>query len=129
MKLLLDTQSLLWWINDNPKLGPRARASIADKRNAVLVSVASFWEIAIKHRIGKLEDSGSQVMQEAQDSGFTIVAIRAEHLALLEGFDAKPGHKDPFDHLILIHAMAEDVVLVTSDRQLRSYGVKCLGPK
>ena len=58
MKLLLDTHSLLWWFNDNPKLGKQARDLIADKRNVVLVSVASFWEISIKNRIGKLEDPG-----------------------------------------------------------------------
>ena len=127
MKLLLDTQSLLWWINDNPKLGARARGLIADRSNAVLVSVASFWEISIKHRIGKLDDSGSAVMREAQASGFEVVAIEADHLASLDALVAKTGHKDPFDHLILIHAMATDAILVTSDKFLRSYEVRCLG--
>ncbi len=127
MKLLLDTHSLLWWFNDNPKLGKQARDLIADKRNVVLVSVASFWEISIKNRIGKLEDSGSIVMREAQDSHFGILEIEAEHLEALGAFVPKPGHNDPFDHLILIHALAQDAVLVTSDRYLRNYGVKCLG--
>ena len=81
MKLLLDTQSLLWWINDDPKLGKLARDLIADRANLVLISVASFWEISIKHRIGKLEDSGSAVMREAQACGFSVVEIDAEHLS------------------------------------------------
>ena len=127
MKLLLDTQSLLWWINDNPKLGTLARDVIADSSNEILVSVASFWEISVKHRIGKLEDSGSAVMREAETGGFSVIRIEAEHLASLEALVAKPGHKDPFDHLILIHAMACDAILITSDAHLRSYGVKCIG--
>lgn len=126
MKLLLDTQALLWWVNDNPKLGLMARAAIADRGNVVLVSVASLWEISIKHRIGKLEDSGSVVMQEALDSGFNILGIEAAHLEALEALTPLAGHKDPFDHVILVQAQAENAILVTSDRHLRSYDQRCL---
>ncbi len=126
MKLLLDTQSLIWWLNDDPKLGPRTRSLIAASQSVVLVSVVSFWEVSIKHRIGKLDERGSELMNEAQSSGFEIVEIEREHLAALETFVAIPGHKDPFDHLILIQAKACDAVLVTSDRQLRGYDVRCL---
>ncbi len=92
----------------------------------VLVSVVSFWEISIKHRIGKLDDQGSIIMREVKDSGFDVIQLGASHLALLEELEPKPGHKDPFDHLILVQAMAEDAILVTSDPFLRSYGVRCL---
>jgi PIN domain nuclease of toxin-antitoxin system len=126
VKLLLDTQALLWWVNDNPKLGPLARTAIADRGNDVLVSVASFWEISIKHRIGKLEDSGPAVMQEALENGFHILGIEAAHLEALEALTPLEGHKDPFDHLILVQAQAEDAILVTSDRHLRSYDLRCL---
>lgn len=126
MKLLLDTQALLWWVNDNPKLGLMARAAIADRGNVVLVSVASFWEISIKHRIGKLEDSGPAVMQEAQDNGFDILGIKAAHLDALEALAPVDGHRDPFDHLLLVQAQVEHAVLVTSDRHLRSYDQPCL---
>lgn len=126
MKLLLDTQSLLWWVNDNPRLGSVPRNAIADRRNMVLVSTASFWEISIKHRIGKLEDSGAAVMEESLVNGFDILGMKPAHLAALEAFEALPGHKDPFDHMIMVQAMAEDAVLVTSDRTIRNYGIRCL---
>ena len=126
MRLLLDTQSLLWWINDDPKLKQVKRESIADPMNSVFVSVVSFWEIAIKHRIGKMEDTGAGVMRAIQDSRFEIVPIEPAHLEALERLEIRPDHKDPFDHLILIHAQERRAILVTSDRRLREYGLRCL---
>ena len=55
MRLLLDTHALLWWLSDDPQLGPRARAAIAEPEQEVLVSVVSLWEARIKQSIGKLE--------------------------------------------------------------------------
>ena len=54
MQLLLDTHAFLWWLGDDPKLGPQARAAIGDGGNAVFVSAASAWEIAVKRASGKL---------------------------------------------------------------------------
>ncbi|HVR89513.1 MAG TPA: hypothetical protein VHG29_00270 [Novosphingobium sp.] len=65
-------------------------------------------------------------MRAVQESGFGIVRIKPRHLALLEELVPSPGHKDPFGHMVLVHAMAEEAILVTSDRELRSYGVRCL---
>jgi PIN domain nuclease of toxin-antitoxin system len=126
MKLLLDTQALIWWINDDPKLGSRARSLIADDRNQVLVSVASLWEMAIKHRIGKLEDSGAAAYREVQAGRFNVVGIEVDHLQALERLVTRSDHKDPFDHLILAQAIAEDAILVTSDGRMREYGIRCL---
>ena len=126
MKLLLDTQAMIWWFNDDPRLGPRARALISDTRSTVWVSVASFWETSIKHRIGKLDDRGSELMKEVVANGFGIIPIESEHLKALEQFEAVPGHNDPFDLLILIQARAIDAILVTSDRHMRKYDVRCL---
>ena len=126
MRLLLDTQSLLWWVNDDPKLNQVKRELIAEPGNTIYVSVVSFWEIAIKHRIGKMEDRGSSVMRVVEDSRFDVVHIEPRHLEELERLEPLPGHKDPFDHLILAQAIERKAVLVTSDRALRSYGVRCL---
>jgi PIN domain nuclease of toxin-antitoxin system len=58
MKYLLDTHALLWWWTDDPQLSPTARACIQDEANTILVSAASAWEIAAKHRLGKLPLAG-----------------------------------------------------------------------
>ncbi|MEO6716316.1 MAG: type II toxin-antitoxin system VapC family toxin [Novosphingobium sp.] len=126
MKLLLDTHSLMWWFKDDPNLSQRTRSIIADKRTAVLVSSYSFWEMSIKYRLGKLDDIGSDMMSEARSSGFVIVDLSESHLRWLEAFEPQPGHKDPFDHIILAQAVVEDAILVTSDRRLLAYDVRTL---
>jgi PIN domain nuclease of toxin-antitoxin system len=88
--------------------------------------MVSFWAVSIKHRIGKIDERGSEMMVEVVGSGFRILDIGPDHLALVERLEAKPGHRDPFDHLILAQARAEDAILVTSDRQLRASDVPCL---
>lgn len=54
-RLLLDTHVLLWWLADDPKLGPQTVELISDTRNEIFISAASSWEIAIKKKLGKLE--------------------------------------------------------------------------
>jgi PIN domain nuclease of toxin-antitoxin system len=51
---LIDTHVLLWWLFDDPKLSRSAFELIRDPDNAIVVSSASGWEIATKHRLGKL---------------------------------------------------------------------------
>lgn len=126
MRVLLDTQALLWWLNDDPRLGRKARELIADTSNSVLVSVVSFWELSIKTRIGKLDDPGSQVMREVQDSRFEIVPIEPRHLEMVEALESLPGHRDPFDHLILAQSAERDAILITADRLMARYDVRCL---
>ena len=125
MKLLLDTHIMLWWLRDNPRLGPRTKALIAEPRAELLVSVASFWELSIKARNGKFAVPGSVLFDEARRGGLLPLDVRPQHLAVLEGIVAQPKHNDPFDHLILAQAIAEDALLVTNDRDLRKYDVRC----
>ncbi|MCA1660634.1 MAG: type II toxin-antitoxin system VapC family toxin [Novosphingobium sp.] len=125
MKVLIDTNVLLWWLDDDPKLGPRARAFIAEARGDVLASIATFWEISIKWGLGKIGDRGSVAMRAAQDSGVRVVGIDQVHLEMLEKLEPIGGHNDPFDRLILVHAMSEQAMLMTSDRAMRSYDVRC----
>jgi PIN domain nuclease of toxin-antitoxin system len=125
VKLLLDTHILLWWLRDNPKLGVQTRRVIADPRSEPVVSIASFWELSIKARIGKLNEFGSLLMAEATSQGFDILHLQPRHLAVLESLAKVPGHNDPFDHLIVAQAKAENAVLITGDKQLRGYSVNC----
>lgn len=93
-KLLLDTHTLLWWLADDPQLGPRARECIEDERNAVYVSAASAWEIAIKKALGKLEvpDDLDGIVE---NEGFDKLAISFFHGE--KAGELPPLHRDPFD--------------------------------
>lgn len=122
MKVLLDTNALLWWLADSPRLDARARALIADPDHEILVSVVSLWEVVIKVRIGKLRiDLGE--MEEAIDSeGFRRLAIASGHLKALVALPAH--HRDPFDHLLIAQAVSEDATFLTSDQQIGAYPVR-----
>jgi PIN domain nuclease of toxin-antitoxin system len=127
VKLLLDTHVLLWWLRDNPRLRPRARAVISDPNVLVFVSVASGWELSVKYRLGKNAELGSAVLREAVEEGFQLAGVKSEHLAALEHLPHVDGHGDPFDHLLLAQASVEEAALMTADRMMPKYGIPCIG--
>ncbi|HMW79797.1 MAG TPA: type II toxin-antitoxin system VapC family toxin, partial [Accumulibacter sp.] len=86
MKLLLDTHALLWWWTDDPQLSSRARSSIQDEGNLVLVSAASAWEIATKFRLGKLAGAGAA----AERFHELVAAERFHELVAADGFTHLP---------------------------------------
>lgn len=123
MLLLLDTHAFLWWIGDEPALGPRAREAIAAPANVVFVSAATAWEIAVKREAGKLDAPG-EVGAWIRDGGFTELAIEVEHAVASAGLPRH--HGDPFDRLLIAQARLEDLTLVTSDPEILGYDVATL---
>ena len=126
-RLLLDTHAALFWWSGAAKLGDEAREAIGDPDATVLVSAASAWEIATKHRLGKLADIGdpaSSFLRLMQRNGFLALAVTIEH-GLRAG--ALPGkHRDPFDRLIAAQGLMEDAVVVTRDREIAAFGCEVL---
>ncbi|WPE24311.1 type II toxin-antitoxin system VapC family toxin [Shinella zoogloeoides] len=124
MRLLLDTHTLLWWLNDDEKLGARARDLIGDPANDVLVSAVSLWEITVKLRIGKLDADIEEILAILPDQGFQRLDISDAHLVALAGLPVH--HRDPFDHLLIAQAFAEDAHFVSEDQNVPLYGVPFL---
>lgn len=125
MKLLLDTHALLWWWKDDPRLSKRAAAAIADEANTVLVSAASAWEIATKHRIGKLpgaERAVSEFNALIVADGFSHLAVSCQHALKAGGFHI--GHRDPFDRMLAAQSIIEGAALVTDDATMKLFRVK-----
>lgn len=127
MRLLLDTHVLIWWLRDNLQLGSRPRALIADVNVEVLFSAVSCWEASLKHRVGKMEMPGALMWRLALEEGFEGITIQPSHLAELESLPVVARHRDPYDHLILAQAKAEGASLMTADRAMTRYGVRCIG--
>ena len=126
MRLLLDTHALLWWWKDDPRLSKRAAAAIAYEANTVLVSAASAWEIATKHRIGKLpgvENALSGFNELITADGFSHLAVAHTHAIKAGGFEAE--HRDPFDRMLAAQAIIEGAVLVSDDAAMKLFRVKC----
>ena len=126
MRALLDTHALLWWLSDDPALARTARKIIAETKNTVLVSAASAWEIAIKVAIGRLVFPVHQFEDVSRRMGFDILPILPAH-AIIAG-SLPRHHADPFDRMLVAQAMAENLVLVTSDSILARYDARILGP-
>ena len=125
MNLLLDTHIALWAVEDNPRLSTAARALILDPSARLFVSVASLWEIAIKHALGK-RGAGAMPMSAAQArefflaSGYSLVPVTAGQVLTLEGLERH--HDDPFDRLLVAAARTEPYRLITHDARLAAYG-------
>ncbi len=118
-RVLLDTEALIWWDANDPRLGGNARALIQDA-DEVYVSAASAWEIVIKTALGKLRTTRSP-SQAAADGGFLELPIAFEHAEAVGELPAH--HRDPFDRLILAAARVEGFTIVTSDQMLWLYDV------
>ena len=127
MRLLLDTHTFLWWLAGSGRLSAAARRAIADEGNAVLVSAASAWEIATKHRLGKL--TGAEVV--ARDFGSAIAGQGFAELDITVRDASRAGGlpgplRDPFDRMLIALALIRDLVLVSNETVFDRYGVRRL---
>lgn len=125
MKVLLDTHVLLWWLDDDPLVGRRARSVIADPENEVLVSVVSLWEISVKARVGKLKTCATDILARLPDERIELMNLEHAHLRVLD--ELPFHHRDPFDHLLFAQAIAEEAHFVTADAHAASYPLKVIG--
>ena len=117
--LLLDTEALIWWDGNDPRLGGKARAAIQEATE-VYVSSASAWEIVIKSALGKLKTTRKPAKAVA-DGGFRELPISFEHAEAVRKLPRH--HSDPFDRLIIAAAGVEGCTIVTSDEKFAMYGV------
>lgn len=124
MKILLDTHALLWWLTDSDRLGNEARNLVADPANDILVSTASFWEIAVKIRVGRLRADLDEIMTAVSSEGFTLLEIAPSHYRTLMTLPVH--HRDPFDHLLIAQAIAEKAVFLSEDGRVSAYPVRVM---
>lgn len=120
MKLLLDTHTLLWWLENPDLLSEESRTAIRDGENAVYISAAVIWEIVIKRAMGKL-DIPSNIEQALRANGFSALPVSIAHALAVERLPHL--HKDPFDRLLIAQAIAEGLTLVTRDPNVMKYSV------
>lgn len=116
MRLLLDTHALLWWFAGDARLTKSARKAISNERNIVLVSAASAWEIATKHRIGKLPDIGPLAVdfaREIRQQGFVGLDVTMEHAQSAGSLQTE--HRDPFDRMLIAQAREERLALISNE--------------
>ena len=124
MRVLLDTHTFLWFLLEDPQLSTTASDVIIDPTNDIEVSPATYWEIAIKIRLGKYtlpEPYGLFIEREIATNDFHILPIEPKHTAVLTTLPLH--HRDPFDRLLIAQAMVEAIPLLSVDTAFDAYPV------
>ncbi len=126
MNLLLDTHTLIWFGENDSQLSLTAINAIESSGNAKFVSIVSFWEIAIKRSIGKLEllKPLPQIIKEIEESNIIILAVSSAQILLIEQLPFH--HRDPFDRMLIAQASMEGLTVVTRDSHFSDYDVPVL---
>jgi PIN domain nuclease of toxin-antitoxin system len=126
MNLLLDAHTLIWYTLGVPKLSAVAEAAIANSANRCLVSTATYWEIAIKAGLGKLQLH--QPFQQFQTAceivyRFSTCQIEPRHTERVAILPYPTAHRDPFDRMIAAQSLVDSIPVVSNDPALDAYGV------
>jgi PIN domain nuclease of toxin-antitoxin system len=124
VRLLLDTHTLIWAVDDPSKLSGPATTALQDPANELLLSAATVWELAIKVGQKKLTLSlpYRQWMDRAiADLELTILPITVEYADKQAGLPSH--HKDPFDRLLIAQVLTDSIPIVCADPAFDVYGV------
>lgn len=125
--LLLDSHAFLWWTLDDKRLSRVAREAISDRRNKLILSAASVYELRYKFEKGRLPGAGPlfrnlyKIVASQDIEIHPVTFLHAETAAALSS-----PLKDPFDRILIAVALEEDFTLVTKDRAIKGYDVKTL---
>ena len=123
MNCLLDTHTFLWTLFTPEKLSRKTAALIRDPGNTVAVSVVPFWEISLKHALGKLELRNvlpDDFPDLARQMDCEILPVDAGEAASFYRLP-RVEHKDPFDRLIIWQAINRKLTLVSKDTKFTAY--------
>lgn len=127
MRILLDTHCWLWMTMAPVRFGTHAFDLISNPDNRLFLSAVSTWEIAVKHRLGRLElplDPERYVLSRMEATGVEGLSLAPVH-GLRAGV-LPPHHDDPFDRLLVAQAQLEDLPLLTADRDFERYEVEVI---
>lgn len=127
MRLLADTHVVLWSATDPAKLSSQAREAIEDGANDVRISTVSAWEIAIKQSLGKLDlpqPAERWLPEVLRRTGLAVADVSIS--AALRVRSLPWHHRDPFDRLLIAHALEDGYTIVTRDEMFQAYGVPVL---
>ena len=120
MKLLLDTHVLLWALQGSEKLPVEIREEILDERNEIYVSVASLWEISIKHKKKPeiMPFSAEDIKFYSQRAGYFFLSISVDAISVFDKNDLS-FNNDPFDKILISQSEAHNLRLITHDEKIK----------
>jgi PIN domain nuclease of toxin-antitoxin system len=127
LRLLLDSNVLLWSLSDRKKLTPRVRQLIDDDLNELFVSRTSVWELSAKVAAGRLAMPGSTIqslLDQIAIAGLSVLELEDRYILRSETLPFH--HSDPFDRLLIAQALEEDLTILSSDEKIPLYDVKVI---
>jgi len=122
MNYLIDTNIVIWYLENNEKLPFEIRNILSDNEKTVFISIVSFWEIAIKYSLGKLifPKPLNEIFDELNDKDyFMILPLTQNHILKMTALPYI--HRDPFDRLIYSQAISENMKFLFTDEIFNEY--------
>lgn len=116
MKVLVDSQTFLWALNNPELIGPKSLEILQDKDTELLVSTVSIWELGLKYKKKKQPYSINEMLRGIAAINATLLPLEERHLKKFESI--RLLHKDPFDMLLVAQSEAEYCIFITSDRNV-----------
>jgi PIN domain nuclease of toxin-antitoxin system len=126
MNLLLDTHTLIWFLNGDGKLSDRVKTAIEDPNNSRILSIASIWEIAIKISLDKFrfQKGFKYFLDMVEENGFDILPVTFEHAMVVSTLEFI--HRDPFDRMLIAQCKADKLILATKDKNIKRYNIQTI---
>jgi len=126
MNLILDTHIAIWFVTDSGQLPESAKLHIENSGNRCFVSVATLWEMGIKHSLGKLKlkTELKKIFELFIDSGFILLPITPDHI--LTNASLPFHHRDPFDRLIIAQTKREGFSVISKDPEFEKYDINLI---
>jgi PIN domain nuclease of toxin-antitoxin system len=126
MNVIVDTHAAIWFIKDDERLPKFSKMVIEDPSNTCFISIATLWEMGIKHSLGKLKLKAElkRIFELFFESGFILLPITPDHIltnAVLSFY-----HRDPFDRLIIAQAKREGYSVISKDAEFKKYEVNLI---
>ncbi|MBD2522714.1 type II toxin-antitoxin system VapC family toxin [Nostoc sp. FACHB-133] len=125
MRQLLDTHIFIWFVMGDPKISVSMRSQIENNEN--LLSIASVWEMAIKHSIGKLNFDlafDEFIEQQIIRNGIELMPITTNHISIVATLPLH--HRDSFDRILIAQALAENILILSADKIFDLYPIRRL---
>jgi PIN domain nuclease of toxin-antitoxin system len=120
LRLLLDTHIVIWWAAGSSRLSSAARALIAAPDAELFVSAASWWELAIKRAIGRIDVDTAELRRALEQRAVRLLDVTFDHAEAAASLPAH--HGDPFDRMLVAQSVCEGLRLLTRDERLSAYG-------
>ncbi len=124
MKYLLDTHYLLWALFEPGKIDRNITAILENDEDVKYISGINLWEISLKYSLGKLHLEGlnpDQLTGSVVEAGFNISDVDCKTYASYYRLPKKEDHKDPFDRMLIHHAIENNYTLISKDRRIQQY--------